>query len=258
MEKTEGKEKNGKGLGVRESVEYLRKKLGTYSNYLFAKDITGIEEDTALPESMRAQAQAYRTNPRLGVNKDLLEAIIARRLPEAPQGFIAQDQLRTRSGGSWEELKRTMNAFVRIKGYDPITLTDVAAWRKKKDELKDLFIHARSGDNGYTSIFFSPKAQEEIIRMMQEKKRKVYEPKQQIPGEYSPIGRDGNAQHEREIIKLKKRIVAIYSDLLPHEQREAEKINAQLSLNIEPRNAEYLGQGIRKLETAARRNRQDE
>lgn len=263
MEKTEGNEKNERGLSVRESVEYLREKLGTYSNYLFAKDITGIEEDTTLPESTRGQAQAYKANPRLGVNKDLLEAIIARRLPEAPQGFIAQDQLRTRSGGSWEEFKEVIKAFIRIKGYNAETLTNIATWRKEQDQLAHLFVHARSGGNGYTSIFFSPEAQKEIIRMIEEKRRSVHEPKPQAapPKARIPLQEPKTERprtHEQGIIDLKRRIAVILPDLLSHEQRRAEEINRLLSPNTNPRDAEYLGQEIRKLETAARRNRQDE
>jgi hypothetical protein len=112
MENLQHGERDRGRLSGRELVMRLREQLGTYSSYRLARDLEAIMEDVTLPEETRKQANAYKKNPRLGIDIALVDTIVARSLEKPPKGFISQHELCAFLGVSWDTLVPTLKKFI--------------------------------------------------------------------------------------------------------------------------------------------------
>ncbi len=248
-------------LGVRDVIARVRQALGTYSNRSFYEDIRAIAEDESVPHALRDTAQKFLTDARKhALTADIVDAIIARRLPRAPDGYKTVEEIRLAEHLGVENVRTTIQFLLWVRGIPDSVLSHPNDWKAYEHDIKDFCIFAR-GDNGMTTIFFSPTAQQEILTSI----RRGTKPAQHVTDEHQDqhsvvqaSSENSSAafapEHEAQIQALKERLIAILPYLYRGNRYEGNQILKLLTPNIAPHDAQYYALRILALERIARHN----
>ena len=250
-----------KPLGIREVVVKVREALGTYSNYAFSQDLQALlDSEDPLDTSAKAAAEHYTTNKRDGISEEVIDWMITHRLKQAPEGFVSVEGLRNVAKSDFDLLHETIRQYARLKGAPDAVVDDLTTYNQHQEKLAPYFVHARSRGNGMRSLFFSPKAQRDIARMVEEKKRSADEPKkaprQNLFQPERPVSQATN--HEAAINKLRARLETILPQVENTDRILANGLLTQLTTALSPTDANYIAGQIKALEEEARRNRRDD
>lgn len=259
-------------FSVRDAIAYVRSHVRTYSDYRLRNDIGALSQEANIPSSLREKLNAYNANARSGIAKEILDAIIERALLPAPEGYEGLDEIRKQAQCSAELVQKLLPTFLNIHGFSDDVLTDIAAWHAGGEELKKIFLHARSRVNGSASVFFSPEGQKALVRFIAEHKRKYGDTnstrtpaspiKTPLPKKSDTRPASPKPEQQNPVAPLLTRLAKINPNGLSSdaERKEAQEIAKKLreqGTSLNPHDGQHYAKRITELENSARRNSED-
>ena len=255
--------------GIKEIMENVREALGTYSNRSFYADLHAIASDKAVPEHLRDRAQNFlhdgRNHP---LSWDIVDAIVARRLPRAPEGYLAIETFRLTEHLGVQTVHTAIEHCLAVRGVPVTILTNRAEWEKHKAAIGNFCVYARGG-NGIATVFFSPQAQQEILaaapqsrdastEVLRERSRPPEAPSAPSVHAVEIAPAPPVPEHETQIAQLRERLSAIRIHLYRGNRQEVDMILRLLTNDTAPHDAQHYALRISQLEIIARRNQHDD